>query len=818
MVSKGIATMPSPLNSRISTPDQPTVLDVEAAGGDPEQTLPPGLRLGPYRIERLLGEGGMGAVYLAEQLEPLQRQVALKLIRGQLRGGMAEAYFLVERQALARMDHPAIAKVYDAGTTPQGHPFFAMEWIDGQSLHAYCATHSLSLNETLILFSRICLGVHHAHQKGVIHRDLKPNNVLIAEVDGRPLPKIIDFGIAIGATRNTDGDGIELMQRAGTRGYMSPEQVRGKSGEIDIRSDVYALGVMLLELLAPQDVMDRAAAAGLDNRDLHTALLASLGQTTSPHADSVRGLAAIPAQLRWVLARAIDPERTRRYESAQALAEDLDRYRRHYPLSAVPPTRRYRLREFAVRNRGPILAVGLIAVALIAGTMAAVIGMLQARTAAERANVEANKSRETSRFLTDVLSGVDPEQARDLDKTLLHLVLDRAASRAGQELAGQPEVLADIEKTIGSSYNSLSEYKTALAHTQRAYDLARDSLGPDALQTLQIERQLARQTLNNGNAKGAAAIIARNLAALTSTRGADDPDTLRSAVDVADVENEKGDFPAAEHRIAELLPTIERVDGHAGRLAVEALNVHAELLTYLGRYTEAEPIFRDVIDRETRTRGAEDPKTIEAMNSFAIMYLESHRYAEGAKILQALLPICEKMYGPEHGMTLNIVSNLAGALRQQGTPEKIAASGPYYKRALDGTRKKYGEKHPNVIRATHNYANYLLDVGDTAQAVTLQQQVVAQAKEVFGPDHEVTGEGEFGLGKALLRAGRFAEAEQALLAAVAEKQKDFGVDHWRLGEYMAPLIEVYKSWGKPQQAAQWEAKQAALKPKPANET
>ncbi|MDR3386231.1 MAG: serine/threonine-protein kinase [Rudaea sp.] len=804
--------------SRFSSPDQPTVLDVEAAGGDPEQTLPTGLHLGPYRIERLLGEGGMGAVYLVEQLEPLQRRVALKLIRGQLRGGMAEAYFLVERQALARMDHPAIAKVYDAGTTPQGHPFFAMEWIDGQSLAAYCATRALSLDETLALFALICLGVHHAHQKGVIHRDLKPNNVLVAEVDGRPLPKIIDFGIALGATQNTGGDGMPLMERAGTRGYMSPEQIRGNTGEIDIRSDVYALGVMLLELLAPQEAMDRAAAEGLDNRELHTALLASLGQTTSMHPDSVRELAAIPAQLRWVLARAIDPDRSRRYESAQALAEDVDRYRRHYPLSAVPPTRRYRLRAFAVRNRGPILAVGLIAMALIAGTTAAIVGMLHARAAAERATIEANKSRETSRFLTDVLSGVDPGQARDLDKTLLHLVLDRAANRAGQELARQPEVLADIEKTIGSSYNSLSEYKTALAHTQQAYDLARKSLGPDALLTLQIERQLARQTLNNGNAKEAAEIIARNFAALSRTRGADDPETLRSAVDVADVENEKGDFPAAEHRIADLLPTIERVDGHDGLLTVEALNVHAELLTYLGRYSEAETIFRDLIDRETRALGAQDPKTIEAKNSFAIMYLESHRYAEGAKILQDLLPVCEKMYGPEHGMTLNIVSNLAGALRQQGTPEKIAESGPYYKRALDGTRKKYGERHPNVIRATHNYANYLLDVGDTAQAVALQQQVVAQAREVFGPEHEVTGEGEFGLGKALLKAGRYAEAEQALLAAIAEKQKDFGADHWRLGEYMTPLIQVYEAWGKPQQAAQWEARRSALKPKPAGES
>ena len=308
--------MHTPIDSRISAPDQPTVLDIELGAGEGAQTLAPGQRVGPYRITRLLGEGGMGAVYLAEQLEPIERPVALKLIRGQVRGGLTEAYFLVERQALARMDHPGIAKVYDAGTTPQGHPFFAMEWIDGPSLAAYCSARSLSLRDKLTLFTRICMGVQHAHQKGVIHRDLKPSNVLIADVDGAPTPKIIDFGIAIGASRGTGGEAT-LMQRAGTRGYMSPEQLQGKVSEIDIRSDVYALGVMLLELLAPASLFDHATDAGLDNRAIHAALLASLGQNASANADIARDLAAIPAVT--LAARTRDrPERTRRYDSAQA--------------------------------------------------------------------------------------------------------------------------------------------------------------------------------------------------------------------------------------------------------------------------------------------------------------------------------------------------------------------------------------------------------------------------------------------------------------------------------------------------------------------
>ncbi len=803
----------SPFESSFTSPDQPTVLDIDSSEGGGAQTFASGQRLGPYRIEKLLGEGGMGAVYLAEQLEPLQRPVALKLIRSQLRGGLAEAYFLVERQALARMDHPAIAKVYDAGTTPQGYPFFAMEWIDGSTLSAYLGTHPLSVDEKLALFSRICKGVQHAHQKGVIHRDLKPSNILVVDIDGQPMPKIIDFGIAVGATRNTGGD-MPLMQRAGTRGYMSPEQLEAKSGEIDIRSDVYALGVMLLEMLAPQSMMDHATNTGIDNRGLYRALRASLGREADADAASTRALSAIPVALRWVLVHAIDPDRSRRYESAQALADDLDRYAQHYPLTAVPATRRYRLRMFTVRNRGPLFAGALIAAALIAGTTAAFLSMLDARAAAVRANLAAQKARVTSGFLTDVLSGIDPEQARDMDKKLLHLVLDRAAAKAGKQLADQPDVLAEIEGTIGSSYQSLSEYKRALEYTRRAYDVARKQLGQNAVPTLKLQEQLAKLLLYTGKPEQAMEMIQSNVAAYTRVLGGNDLLTLGGVVDMVEIERELGKYADAEKRIAATLRPIEQRAGKDSKLWLTALNDRAVLLTDLGRYTQAEPIFRDVVARQTRLWGADDPKTLDTMNSFAIMYLESHRYAQGAKILGDMLPICEKLYGPDHGFTLNIVANLAGALRQQGTPEKIAESGPYYKRAYDAILRKYGDNNQNAVIATHNYANYLLEVGDTAQATALQRKALATSKHMLGPDHAVTGEIEYGLGKALLQARHYAEAETMLLAAIKEKTKDLGSDHWRMGGYIDPLIQLYKAWGKPQQAAHWQSVHDKLKPEP----
>ncbi len=806
--------MSAPSDAR-TLPDQPTVLDIESSGSGDPQTLAPGLRVGPYRITRLLGEGGMGAVYLAEQLEPIQRPVALKLIRGQLHDGLAEAYFLVERQALARMDHPAIAKVFDAGTSPQGHPFFAMERIDGPPLGAYCSAHAQPLRDVLELFIRICMGVQHAHQRGVIHRDLKPSNVLIASVDGKPMPKIIDFGIAIGASQATGGEST-LMQSAGTRGYMSPEQLRGKINEIDVRSDIYALGVMLLELLLPAEAMDAAARAGADNRDLHTALLASIRGDTRVRPEMVRAVSTIPTEIRWALARATDPDRARRYESAQAFADDLQRYLGHYALRAVPQNSTYRLRCFVRRNRGPILAVCLIAIALVAGATAAVIGMLNAREAAIRANIEAEKSRQTSQFLSDVLSSVRPEDARDMDKTLLHKILDNAAARAEKQLAGQPEALAQIEATIGNSYYSLSEYKTSLEHTRRADALARATLGEEAAQTLRIERQLGEELTNIGQDKEANEVFDKNIAAWTRTAGADDKETLKARSNQVELLIYEGKYTDAEQRLKAIEPATIREFGADSDEALNVGVIHAEVLTYQGKYEQAEPIYLKMIAEHKKVYGDEHPKTLDVLNKFAIMNLEAERFADGEKILRQMLPVCEKIYGPDHAFTIEIVSNLAGALRQQGTPQKIAESGPYYERALDAVRKRYGEKNQNTVMATHNYANYLLDVGKVDDAVATQQRALANSIDVFGEDNAVTGEIHFGLGKALLRAKRYADAEQQLLVAIAEKQKDFGPDHWRLREYMSPLIDAYQAMGKSAPAREWTSKRDALKPKPAS--
>jgi len=439
--------------------DDATEFQAPPTAAEGGTVLAPGAQLGPYVIRRVLGEGGMGCVYLAEQQQPVRREVALKLIRGQVASPLARAYFDVERQALAQMQHPAIAQVFDAGTTSQGHPYLAMEVVEGQPITRYCREAKLGLGERLALFTRVCHGVQHAHQKGIIHRDLKPSNVLVRPVDGVPTPKIIDFGIAIGGVAS-GGDiaaRATATDQAGTAIYMSPEQATRQPRDIDTRSDVYSLGVMLYEVLTDADAAALTSVVHDSRRAPHETLLAAIDSdadaSASPTPDAFLAAARkLPHELRAILRKALAPDRSNRYDSAAALADDLERYRQKRPVKALPQTRWYLTRTFVARHRIGLAAASLAGLALVAGTVLALAGLAQAR-------VEAAKSTQVSEFVRGILGGIDPDRAKGMDTRLMRMVLDSAAERAGRELAGQPDVRAEIERTIGDSYSSLGEFE-----------------------------------------------------------------------------------------------------------------------------------------------------------------------------------------------------------------------------------------------------------------------------------------------------------------------------------------------------------------------
>ncbi len=459
--------------------------------------------IGPYRITAVLGEGGMGVVYAAEQSEPVRRRVALKLIRdaGDASGEIAQR-FAAERQALAVMEHPAIAKVYDAGTASDGSPYFVMEYIEGLPITEYCDTHQVSTADRLRLFIEVCDAIQHAHQKGVIHRDLKPTNILVTEQAGAPRPKVIDFGIAKAIDLRL-GEQSLLTQHGqiiGTPAYMAPEQADSDGVDIDTRADVYALGVILYELLVgrlpldPQELGFLPFIARLVMRETNP-------PTPSARLDTLAGAAVevatrrrtnlgqlrreLAGDLDWVAMRALAPERERRYATALAFGEDLQRHLRHEPVAARPPSARYKFERFVRRNRGSVVAAVLALLALVGGSITTAIGLVRANRAERRATTalasaerEARTSTAVSDFLVDLFHSAEPTLQSGGNLTARDL-LDRGVTQVEQQLDGQPVVKARVLATLGDAYGGLGFFDATERLDRRAVALADSVLNPD---------------------------------------------------------------------------------------------------------------------------------------------------------------------------------------------------------------------------------------------------------------------------------------------------------------------------------------------------
>jgi serine/threonine protein kinase len=485
----------------------------EISGGEA-----PGTRLGPYRLVRLLGEGGFGSVYVAEQVEPLRRTVALKVIKLGMDTRQVIARFEAERQALAMMDHPGIARVLDAGATDAGRPYFVMELVEGTPITTYCDERRFGVLRRLQLFAEVCLAVQHAHQKGIVHRDLKASNVLVTECDGRPVPKVIDFGIAKAVNREATAHetATEPGQLVGTPVAMSPEQLRPGDLDVDTRSDVYTLGVLLYELLAGAPPFDPDAFRGVGWAGIQQIItaevppppstrIARIAARTPSRADAIaRARGADPAALRrrlageldWIVMKALEKDRTRRYATAAAFAEDLDRALADEPVVAGPPGRRYQAMKFLKRHWVAVTLAAVLAfvlffvagVALLGYTIArreramAEVARLEAMQQAElarSAQLEAESTRDeadaVTRFLSDMLASTDPAvPGRDVDVGAL---LDEASRSIDAQIADEPAVETRLRLTLGRTYLSLDRVEDAERELLRALRVARRELG-----------------------------------------------------------------------------------------------------------------------------------------------------------------------------------------------------------------------------------------------------------------------------------------------------------------------------------------------------
>lgn len=738
-------------------------------------------RVGDYRLIELLGRGGMGSVWLAEQQQPVQRKVALKLIRSSALDGLGRALFEVERQMLAQMAHPCIAQVYDAGTTHDGRPWFAMEWVPGQPITDYAAHQALGAKERLRLFIRICQGVQHAHERGVIHRDLKPANVLVCSLDEDHLPKIIDFGVATSVYEEDGRPLANSSDRAGTRAYMSPEQYADDTGRIDTRSDVYALGVMLFELLTGKRPPSTAEPDALNTFRTVLDHRPARPVTTDPEAtEALAAARGLDRELRYILARALAPDREDRYPSAAELARELERHLNGQVVEAVPPSRGYRWGKFARRNRIALGAAALVTLALVGGLALALWGLVQAQSERDRAQLAAVRAEQTSDFVINMLDSIDPTYASGADTALMERVLDDAAQRADEELADQPDILAEIALTIGRAYLAIGEDSAAGEYLERSETLAAAS---DDLQRLALQASLERATLDVRLGNGEAALErARALVARTEQVLPDgDRLTLEARSMLAHALQHVGEPDAAEPVIRAVIDDAASSNDRAfHRLRLDAMRTLAQLHADRMELDRAHDVYGQMMQE---LEGQDDPslrvQRLYVLNDHAVVYLREQRYADAEPLLRKALDGQREWFGERHPMTLSAVSNLAGSIRQQDRP---ADALPFYREAFEGFLELYGERHPRSLIARHNLGNCMLDLDRPEESVVLHRDALELVLQEI-PDNEfMIGMFELGLGKSELALGHAQAALPLLERAEDRISAAAGADHYRAVE------------------------------------
>jgi len=800
----------------------PRVLDPLIGDADTEDDRLVGTRIGAYRLERLIGRGGMGEVYAAAQDEPIRRTVALKRIRLGMDTAEVVARFEAERRALALMDHPNIATVHDAGATDDGRPYFVMELVDGLPIIEFCDRQRLTVAERLELFLPICRAVQHAHQKGVIHRDLKPSNILIARHDGRPTAKIIDFGIAKAVRRPPTDRTPETVrgQLIGTPEYMSPEQASGRP-DVDTRTDVYSLGVVLYELLSGSlpghgpgaesgdrtARVDRGADIATPSGRLSNLGAEAVAVARRRSTDEGTLRKQLTGDLDWIVMRALEFDPERRYATAAELAADLERHLRHEPVLAGPPTLRYRLGKFVRRHRIGV-AVGLtLAMTLILGaagtTWMAIVARDQRRAAVaarDRARNEAETARAVVTLLDEMLAAPNPmsglatagapRDVRVVD------VLDRATELL-PDLAERPDVEAEFRRTLGKTYLQLGDPATAETHFTRALELNTGSHGPDHPDTLSSEHHLAWALKELGRLDEAETMLRSIVDRRRRVLGAEHPDTLASTLNLANVVYKQGRMAEAEEILTELIPIQKRVLGESHTDTLTADNSLALVLSAQGRYDEAETVARESLRLSRRVHGEEHPRTLNTLGILAAVLEDGGSLVEAEATFADLVALDRRVLGETHPVTLLSMQNRAAVLSRLGRWEEAA---PLLRTAYETYRSTHGPSHPNVLVTAHNLARTLTEMGEAAEAVAIYGEILPVARLRFGPDHYLVATFEGGLGTSLLRLRRFSDAEAHLVASHDRLEAVFGSDNRRTRAARERIVELYEAWGRPEAA------------------
>ena len=742
---------------------------------------------GRYELVEEIGVGGMGTVWKAEQMQPVRRTVALKLIKAGMDTKTVLSRFETERQALALMEHPNIARVLDGGTTESGRPYFVMEYVKGVPFTRYCDDARLTIAQRLELFVPVCQAVQHAHTKGVMHRDLKPNNILVCLSDGHPVPKVIDFGLAKAIQQPLTEGAVETAHGVlvGTPLYMSPEQAEFNNLDVDARTDLYSLGVILYELLTGTTPLDgqrfRQAAwlellrlikeeepprpsARLSTSEALPSLAAQRKMDPSRLTKLVRG------ELDWIAMKCLEKNRSRRYETASGLARDIQRYLADESVEACPPSVGYRLSKFVRRNRGPVLSVGLLLLLLVAGIAGTSFGLARAeaarlgeRRAKETAQKRLEQIENGAEILGAIFQDLDPRAEEKEGRPLRAILgdrLDRAAIDLEGESVGDPPVVAGLQVRLGRAYRALGHAAKAEPLFAKALKIRQSIFGPDHADTLATMFQQALVLHDVGDLRKAIALYEQVKEAQARIRGIDHEETLATTQKLA------------------------------------------EAYDLAGRSTESSKLLEHVRDVRLRTLGPDDDLTVSALERLSATYATLGADSKAIELALKVRDARIKKYGLGHPLTLDALDSLAGRYQGVGRMRQALA---LYEQVRDEMVVKLSADHPNTIAIQEHLARMYVAFGRTDAAISVAERVRDSRMLTLGAFHPHTIQTLETLGLAY-KAGKQPDKALAALQQAATGLEKTEFVHVRAGRIMGNFIEFLEQAGQFDQADRWRQK------------